>query len=133
MVRNDYCSQYQNYTFVNSKFTALVVDDEKEICYLLSKILKNKGIETNFVNTLGDAKIFLEKYSPAVIFLDNHLPDGLGEEFIHYVKQNYPLLKIIIITGKEIDIEKAVNNGAFEVISKPFTIDRIFSVLEKHA
>jgi len=67
------------------------------------------------------------------VFLDNHLPDGLGVEFANYLKTHYPETLIIIITGKETNLEQAKINGATEIIFKPFTSDRILSVIEKHA
>ncbi len=35
---------------------ALIIDDETDICYLLSRLLKQKNYETAFVNTLSAAK-----------------------------------------------------------------------------
>jgi two-component system OmpR family response regulator len=113
------------------KLKALIIDDEVEICYMLSRILQNKGIQANYVNTLSEAKTILPSYSPSVVFLDNHLPDGLGVDFATYLKEKCPSTCIIIITGKETNIEQAKKNGVTEVISKPFTGDKIFSVIEK--
>ena len=50
---------------------ALIVDDEIDICYLLSGILKQKKLHTSYVNCLEDAKNVLKKETPSIIFLDN--------------------------------------------------------------
>lgn len=118
---------------VKSEFKALIIDDEVEICYLLARILRNRGIEVSTVNSLAEAKSLLSSFAPSVIFLDNHLPDGLGVEFALYVKSLYPDAKVIIISGKETNHELAKRNGALEVIAKPFSSDCIFSLIEKYA
>ena len=101
----------------------LIVDDEVDICNLLSWILKQKNLATDSVNTLSDAKKALMKETPYILFLDNYLPDGFGVEFIQHVKENYPSVKVIMITAHDSfsEKQKAINKGADFFISKPFT------------
>jgi len=71
---------------------ALIVDDETDICYLLSSILKQKNIQTAFAGSLAEADRMLQ--SPNFfyyVFLDNHLPDGLGINQIKRWKEKFPL------------------------------------------
>jgi len=57
---------------------ALIVDDETDICYLLSNILKQKNIQTVFAGSLAEADRVLQTSGYFYyLFLDNHLPDGL--------------------------------------------------------
>jgi two-component system OmpR family response regulator len=101
----------------------LIVDDEIDICYLLSVILKQRNLVPKYVNTLMDAELALKKEAPSILFLDNHLPDGLGVDFIKHVKKNYPSIKIILITAYDSPVEKqtALREGADYFIGKPFT------------
>ncbi len=101
----------------------LIVDDEIDICYLLSVILKQRNLNPQYVNTLSEAELALKNDTPSILFLDNHLPDGLGVEFIGYVKQNYPSIKVILITAYDsVSEEKiALRQGADFFIGKPFT------------
>jgi two-component system OmpR family response regulator len=101
----------------------LIVDDEVDICNLLSWILKQKNLAATYVNTLSDAQAALKKDVPSILFLDNYLPDGFGVEFIQFVKENYPATKIIMITAHDSfsEKQKALNKGADFFISKPFT------------
>lgn len=101
----------------------LIVDDEVDICNLLSWILKQKKLAASYVNTLSDAAVALKKGAPSILFLDNYLPDGFGVEFIQFVKENYPETKIIMITAHDSfsEKQKALNKGADFFISKPFT------------
>ena len=78
---------------------ALIVDDEVDVCYLLSAILRHKNMQATYVNSIGDAKRVLSEQNPSLIFLDNHLPDGFGVNFIEEIRSLYPAVKIIMFTN----------------------------------
>jgi two-component system, OmpR family, response regulator len=100
----------------------LVVEDEGDICLLLELLLVGRKTEVDHVHTLTDAKEFIEKEQPALVLLDNRLPDGLGIDFIAYLKRLYPKIKIIMITGVDgIAKDAVLATGADQFISKPFT------------
>ena len=111
---------------------ALIIDDEIDICYLLSGILKQKNCHTNYVNNLADATIELKNNSPIIVFLDNHLPDGLGINYVDYIKQNYPTIKVVMITAYDTtaDRQEALKKGVDIFIGKPFTKEEITSALQ---
>ncbi|MFT3909802.1 MAG: response regulator [Ferruginibacter sp.] len=111
----------------------LIIDDETDICYLLSTLLKQKNLDTQYVNTLSDAALALKKDTPEIIFLDNHLPDGLGMNFIEYIKLHYPDSKIIMITAHDTDADrkKALREGADYFIGKPFTRDIVYKAVDQ--
>ena len=112
---------------------ALIVDDEIDICYLLSSILKQQKLQTSYVNTLMDAEKSLFKDSPNLVFLDNHLPDGRGIDFIQHIKKNHPEIFVIMITAHDTleDRSKAYTQGADMFIAKPFTREVINNILQK--
>src|ERR1700749_4246159 len=101
---------------------ALIIDDEIDICYLLSSILKNKNVQPNYVNSLSEATAALTADTPQIIFLDNHLPDGMGMDFIRHIKSTMPSTKIVMITAYDnsSDRNKALQLGADKFIGKPF-------------
>jgi DNA-binding response OmpR family regulator len=111
----------------------LIIDDELDICYLLSGILREKKLRTSYVNTLSDAELALKNDTPSLLFLDNHLPDGFGLDFIEHIKTNYPTTKIIMITAHDsaADRKKAFMEGVDYFISKPFTKELIYTTLDK--
>lgn len=112
---------------------ALIVDDEIDICYLLSGILKQKKLRTSYVNCLADAQSILQKEAPSIIFLDNNLPDGKGVEFIAIIKKQCPDAKVVMITAFDTysDRSKAYEKGVDFFIGKPFTRDIIDKTLER--
>ena len=111
---------------------ALIVDDEVDVCYLLSAILRHKNLQTSYVNSISDAKRVLSEHNLSLVFLDNHLPDGFGVNFIEEIRSLYPTVKIIMITAHDTpaDRNKAYENGVDHFIGKPFTRDVIFKTLE---
>jgi two-component system OmpR family response regulator len=102
---------------------ALIIDDEIDICYLLSSILRKKNVNTNYVNKLHEAKQALELQRPEIIFLDNRLPDGMGVDFINHIKQNHPRTKVAMITAYDTstDRKNAIAKGVDFFIPKPFS------------
>lgn len=115
--------------------SALIIDDEYDICFLLSRILRTSNLSVQFVNSLEGGKQMLEKINPAVLFLDNHLPDGLGVDFIGYVKEKYPNTKVVMVTAHDTseDRQKAMQQGADLFIPKPFSAAQIKAAIEKVA
>ena len=113
-----------------SKKRALIVDDETDICYLLSHILRQKDIQTVFAGSLAEADKML--HSPDFfyyVFLDNHLPDGLGINQIKRWKEKFPAIHFIMISAHDSSEEKrkAKTDGADSFISKPFSKEVILN------
>lgn len=111
----------------------MIVDDEIDICYLLSGILRQKHFKTSYVNSLADAQSLLKKEMPLIVFLDNNLPDGKGVDFISKLKSLSPATKVVMITAFDTysDRNKAYEAGADFFIGKPFTRDMIDKTVER--
>ena len=118
-------------TDTNNK--VLIVDDELDICYLLSGMLKQRNFLTGFVNTLSDAAHALQTDTPSLLFLDNHLPDGFGLDFIPYIKKNYPAVKVIMITAHDgaADRKQAYDGGVDLFVAKPLNRKLINDAIDK--
>jgi two-component system, OmpR family, response regulator len=110
----------------------LIVDDEPDICYSLSRTLSKRGFSTSFSHSLTDAEAQLKISKPNILLLDNHLPDGFGVDFAKKISLRYPDLKIIMITAHDSpeDRFKAFSNGINFFLSKPFTITQINHVVD---
>lgn len=116
-----------------AKRKALIIDDETDICYLLSSLLRQKGVQSTFAGTLYEADRLYEQGSPPdIIFLDNQLPDGIGTGYISKLKKRFPAAKIVMITAHDNlkDREKARAEGADHFISKPFPRDFILKTID---
>jgi DNA-binding NtrC family response regulator len=111
---------------------ALIVDDEKDICFLLGNILKQANIQPVLAGSIKEAeKILQAPQSFYYIFLDNHLPDGSGINQVKKWKEKYPLSHLIMITAHDSYEErnKAVGDGVDHFISKPFSREVILNTL----
>ena len=118
---------------MHEKLKALIVDDEIDVCYLLSSILKYKNLQASYVNSIDEAKRVLKGDHHSIIFLDNHLPDGLGMNFIHEIRKLDPQIKIVMITAHDTnnDKDRAYALGVDQFIGKPFTRETIFNTIER--
>ncbi len=109
----------------------LIIEDEGEMCLVLNILLNEEDVELEHVKTLSAATEYLETKQPALIILDNKLPDGYGVDFISFVKRNYPSVKIIMITGFDGAVEDiAMENGADRFLQKPFTKQQLFKSIK---
>ncbi len=105
----------------------LIIEDERDMCLLLNVLLSGKEMELDHVNSLLDADEYLKREQPSVIILDNKLPDGYGVDFITYIKEKYPSIKITMISGFDASVKDvALENGAEVYLEKPFTKDQLY-------
>jgi DNA-binding response OmpR family regulator len=111
----------------------LIVDDEVDICYFLSRNLNRKNFNASYVNTLREARIAISESSPSIILLDNHLPDGLGMDFAAEIKKDFPRLKIVMISAHDTTNDRSVasKNGIDSFLSKPFMMTEVFDAIEE--
>lgn len=107
----------------------LVVEDDGEMGLVLDMILSGKNIQLDYVNCLLSAEEYLQEQEPAVILLDNQLPDGLGVDFISYLRKKHPAIKIIMISGLGSARDVALANGAEVFFEKPFALEEFEKAL----
>ena len=113
---------------MNSK--VLIIDDEKDICYLISEILQDEKFVTESAFNSSEAIKKLETFKPDLIILDVWLGpsselDGL--ELLIKIKIIYPMIPVIVISGHgTVDMAvNAIKNGAYDFIEKPFNTEKI--------
>lgn len=119
----------------NTPAKVMIVEDEKDLCFLLAYILKKQNFFPSCVNSITEARGAIRRINPTILFLDNNLPDGSGSDFISQVKKICPLTKIIMITAHDSprDVKKAFRKGADYFISKPFNTETIRNMLHRIA
>ena len=108
----------------------LIIEDESDMCLLMNIMLNSDEVEVDHVKTLSGARTYLTVENPSIVILDNKLPDGFGVDFIGFIKNNYPAVKIIMISGYDASAEDvALHNGADIFLQKPFTKDKLFGAV----
>jgi two-component system, OmpR family, response regulator len=111
---------------------ALIIDDETDICFLLSSILRQKNFQTIFAGSISEAEKLLESDTDfSIIFLDNHLPDGFGVNYIKALKGKCSNSLIVMITAHDTisDRNKAHEEGVDTFIGKPFSKETIYTTI----
>ena len=121
----------------------LFVDDEPDLELLISQIfqeqIETKNFEFVFAHDGQEAldKLIAKPYFFDVVLTDINMPkmDGLTllEKLQECLKEKFPLIKVVIISayGDMHNIRKAMNNGAFDFITKPFDFDDLELTLDK--
>jgi DNA-binding NtrC family response regulator len=111
----------------------LVVDDEENVCQSVKKILGRKGYEVSHALTVNDAVKLIDDLSFDLVITDLMIPGTSGMELIQIIREKYPELDVIIITGYA-SIESAVKAtklGASAYLPKPFTPDELTKVTQR--
>lgn len=107
------------------KPTALVVDDEPDLCELLSITLERMDITTRTCNDVAAAKHALSRQTYDLCLTDMRLPDGDGLELVEWIQQEVPGTPVAVITahGSVETAVKALKIGAFDFVSKPLDLN----------
>jgi two-component system OmpR family response regulator len=111
---------------------ALIIDDEKDICFLLGKVLSEKNYAVHIANTLSDGLEKLKTKQPSILFLDIRLPDGSGLEVLKEIRIRYPLLKIVMMSAYDglSERKQAMESGADLFLGKPLNMKSIYEALQ---
>jgi DNA-binding response OmpR family regulator len=111
----------------------LIIDDEIDICLLVSSILKKEGHETLAANTLYEGERKFVEFNPQIVFLDLNLPDGVGFSLIPKLIKINPLIKIIIVSAYDGIKEKmeAKESGIEHFLSKPLNRNEVIQTIAK--
>src|SRR3954469_17782435 len=111
----------------------LLIDDEEKLRSLLARLLKLEGYAITEAANLKAAYKALNIEEPDVILCDVKLPDGSGVDFIAEVKQQHPVMEIILLTayGNIPDGIQAMKNGAFDYIIKGDDNNKVVPLLCK--
>lgn len=110
----------------------LIIEDDTAFCQMLQKFLSRKGHEVQTSYTAPDAKAKFEESDFDVILTDLRLPDYDGIQLLTEIKEKNSNTQVILMTGyAEVgSAVKAMKNGAYDYISKPFTPDEIVMVVD---
>ena len=110
----------------------LIIDDDMDLSYLLKEILLQQKLDVVLASNLREAEAILKKDNFSMIFLDHHLPDGLGIPFIPTIRAMDDQAKIIVITADPSGAmrQKAIGEGSTYFLSKPFSITAVNDVID---
>ena len=111
----------------------MIVDDDPTICDVIGDSLRPEGYDVSAFGSAEDALNQLESSLFDLVILDLKLPGMDGIEALHAIKDKWPDIDVIIMTGYT-SVESAVESmqlGAADYIPKPFTPDHLLVVIRK--
>jgi two-component system KDP operon response regulator KdpE len=99
----------------------VVIDDEVPIRKLLEITLQSNDYSVRFAATAKDGILMVANHPPDLVILDLGLPDEDGHMVLQKLREWYtkPII-ILSVQSSEIDIVKALDNGANDYLVKPF-------------
>lgn len=112
----------------------LVIDDDEMICDLLKETFQRKNYEVEVVLKGKEALERIRENRFDLVLSDIRLPDISGMRVLAEIKKEWPDLGVIMITayGSIKNAVKAMKQGAFDYIPKPFELDELEMVVEKY-
>lgn len=109
----------------------MLVDDEERFLYAMEKLLTKKGYDIQTASSGEQCLDILSKNRIHVVILDVKMPGLDGLETLRRIKQQYPLVEVILLTGHG-TVESAVDGlkcGASDFLMKPISasdlLDRV--------
>jgi two-component system response regulator HydG len=111
----------------------LVVDDDNDMCLLLSRFLSRNGYLVATSNSGAQAIEWMKKNTPVLVLCDFRLDDMTGTALLGKIKEMHPQALVIIITGYS-DVKDAVEVmklGAYDYVTKPLFPDEILLTIKK--
>ncbi len=111
----------------------IVVDDDDNIRNLFARILQNAGHQVQTSTSVAGFLELMETQTVDIVLLDIHLPDGRGDEVVPELIARDPYLHVIVISG-DVSVATAVSatkKGAYDYLTKPFTVDTLLHVVSQ--
>ena len=113
--------------------TILIIDDEKKLNDLLSRIIGLEGFRVLQAFTGKEGLKLLQQEDVLLVISDVKLPDVNGIDLVKTIKEKKPYVEVINLTayGTISDGVKAMQNGAFNYITKGDDNDRIIPLVNQ--
>jgi two-component system, OmpR family, response regulator len=114
------------------KTRIIIIDDEEDLCFILSKMLSDLGFEVSAHYTLKSGLEAIGRQRPEWVILDNNLPDGLGWERSQQILDSAPDLRLINISANP-DSAHDISNPRVSYLIKPIEVSSIMGIIRAEA
>jgi DNA-binding NtrC family response regulator len=113
--------------------TVLIVDDESAILDTLRILLRREGFEVETASSGAQAIDRLQELRPDLVLSDVRMPGMTGIDLLAAVREKDPALPVILMTAQASlqTAIRAVNEGAFYYIQKPFANDELIAICRR--
>ena len=114
--------------------TIMVIDDDRDLRESIVEILEDNGFSIIGCETAEMALQKIKLVAPQLIIVDNMMPGMGGMAFLPLVKNDYPNIKIIMLTARGDDIDRIIGLefGADDYLAKPFKRDDLLVAVRRN-
>ncbi len=111
----------------------MIVDDERAIREACREVAQSLGFNTSVADSAEHAYRLLDTQGIDVVLLDLKLPGAGGLEALHQIRERRPDAAVIVVTGYGTvqSAVQAMKNGAYDYVTKPFSMDELKLLLER--
>jgi two-component system OmpR family response regulator len=114
------------------KISIAIIDDEKDLCFLLSGMLEAQGYKADSFQTLKDGIEGVKALQPDWVIIDNNLPDGLGWEKVNEIIDLVPGVHVIKISANP-DSDRARHRDFIHYLVKPINVNSVIDLIRNSA
>ncbi len=115
---------------ISEAIKILIIDDEQDLCFLLSSMLISQGYSVTYFHNLKTGLEAIRSTLPDWIIIDNNLPDGLGWEKSDEILKINELANIIKISANP-DSPRNDNRYNIHYLIKPIKVQSIVELINK--
>ena len=112
----------------------LIVDDDKQVCSVLVKILSGTNYQIEIAHNAQSALTLCSKHIFDLALVDLHLPDMNGQNLISRIHEKHPTIEFIIITGhatQEIMSYAVRNKYIVDCLQKPLSTNHVKGLVQE--
>jgi len=112
----------------------LIIDDEAAVARSIARILRSAGYETEAAMDGFQGGSMLVKFQPALVTLDLRMPGISGYDVLKFIRSTPETAHIKVVVLSALDqqaLQRALDEGADAVLSKPFDNQALTDVVER--
>ena len=111
----------------------LVVDDEPWVCELLTDVLSGEGYRVFRADNAEQAQVLADEQPIDLLLTDVRMPGGSGHSLAHVLRERYPEMKIILMTGFDDNPEEHIypKSGYDHKLHKPLHMTTLLHLIEE--
>ncbi|HET7208719.1 MAG TPA: sigma-54 dependent transcriptional regulator [Terriglobales bacterium] len=124
-------AQIEGANFLN----LIIIDDDRAVREACREVAQSLGFNSYVADSAEHAYRIVETHGADVVLLDLKLPGAGGLEALHEIKSRRPDAVVVLVTGYATvqSAVQAMKNGAYDYVTKPFSIDELRLLLERVA
>jgi len=117
----------------NEKVKILIVDDDPVVLEVMKSVVASHGFSISTANDGRQALAQVQSDQFSIIITDINMPIMDGMELLRYVKEHYPKIGVIVVTGlsEHYSYVDVINAGAIDYMTKPFESSELLAKLRR--